>query len=262
MKKSGRTATDQGLLALAQNEGMAAVVELNCKTDFVARNEIFLYLALLVENASQLVSGVHPVGLESLEVLKLNLEHPKISGDTTVQNAITEVAAIMGENVRLRRDFLMSAPSPGVLSTYLDTILNQPLANSHRMLNSLGRIAGLLSLEIEDGNSQLDALQCVGSELAVHLMAAKPLFVTKEDISSDALESELEILKSQRLPCCPTGAAQQFIQGSGFTREDREFFQNGSWIWNSKENIPSLVGTFETILSKPGGNSVCNTLTL
>ena len=43
MKKAGRIATE-GLLALAQNEGKAAVIELNCETDFVARNEIFQYL--------------------------------------------------------------------------------------------------------------------------------------------------------------------------------------------------------------------------
>lgn len=42
-KKSSRTATE-GLLALAQNESKAAVIELNCETDFVSRNEIFQYL--------------------------------------------------------------------------------------------------------------------------------------------------------------------------------------------------------------------------
>ena len=51
--------------------------------------------------------------------MTLNLEHPKITGETTVQNAITEVAAMMGENVRLRRGFVMS--SQGVISTYLHT---------------------------------------------------------------------------------------------------------------------------------------------
>lgn len=51
----------------------------------------------------------------------MNLDHPKIGGETTVQNAITEVAAIMGENVKLRRGFLLSASSPGVVSTYLHT---------------------------------------------------------------------------------------------------------------------------------------------
>jgi translation elongation factor EF-Ts len=59
--------------------------------------------------------------LHSYQGLKLNLEHPKISGVTTVQNAITEVAAMMGENVRLRRGFVMSTSSNGVLSTYLHT---------------------------------------------------------------------------------------------------------------------------------------------
>lgn len=46
-KKASRTAAE-GLLALAQNERKAAVIELNCETDFVARNEIFQYLVSLI----------------------------------------------------------------------------------------------------------------------------------------------------------------------------------------------------------------------
>ncbi|KAF7811303.1 elongation factor Ts, mitochondrial [Senna tora] len=195
-KKSSRTAAE-GLLALAHNGSKAAVIELNCETDFVARNDIFQCLALslakqalLVENPSQQVSGTFHVGPESLEFhqdMTLNLEHPKINGETTVQNAITEVAAMMGENVKFRRGFVMSTSSQGVISTYLHTS-PQP---------GLGRIAGILSLEVDDVNTQLDALQHVGSELAMHVVAAKPLFLTKEVVSSDALENEREILKSQ-----------------------------------------------------------------
>ncbi|KAG6748812.1 hypothetical protein POTOM_048748 [Populus tomentosa] len=281
MKKAGRVATE-GLLALAQNEGKAAVIELNCETDFVARNEIFQYLALtlakqalLVENASQLVSGVHPVGLESLEELKLNLEHPKISGDTTVQNAITEVAAMMGENVRLRRGFVMSAPSPGVLSTYLHTS-PQP---EHAMISKisyeleglgyrrisfglrhlmcmdvgLGRIVGLLSLEIEDGNSPLEDLQRVGSELAVHLVAAKPLFLTKEGVSSDALESEREILKSQAES---TGKSQMAIEKMVEGRL-RKYYEEvvlveQKFVMNDTMNVKTLLSN----LSKEVGSTV------
>jgi len=61
----------------------------------------------------------------------------------------------------------------------------------------LGRIAGILSLEVDDGKTQVEALQRVGSELAMHVVAAKPLFLTKELVPSDALENEREILKSQ-----------------------------------------------------------------
>ena len=46
-KKASRTAAE-GLLALAQNDRKAAVIELNCETDFVARNEIFQYLVSLI----------------------------------------------------------------------------------------------------------------------------------------------------------------------------------------------------------------------
>lgn len=65
----------------------------------------------------------------------------------------------------------------------------------------VGRIAGLLSLEVDDQNASMDALQRVGSELAMHVVAAKPLFLTKEDVSSEAMENEREILKSQ-VPSC------------------------------------------------------------
>lgn len=63
----------------------------------------------------------------------LNLEHPKISGETTVQNAITEVAAMMGENVRLRRGYVLPASSNGFISTYLHTS-PQPGKNSFHFL--------------------------------------------------------------------------------------------------------------------------------
>ncbi|GAV68414.1 UBA domain-containing protein/EF_TS domain-containing protein [Cephalotus follicularis] len=203
--KSSRTAAE-GLLALAQNEDKAALIELNCETDFVARNEIFQHLALslakqalLVGNTSPQVSGVYPFGPEYLEDLKLNLEHPKISGETTVQNAITDVAAMMGENVKLRRGLVMSTSSHGVISTYLHTSPQ----------SGLGRIAGIVSIEVEDGSSQLEAIQRVGSELAMHVVATRPLFLTKELVSSDALENEREILKSQAES---TGKSQMTVE--------------------------------------------------
>ncbi|CAJ2653585.1 unnamed protein product [Trifolium pratense] len=187
-KKSSRTASE-GLLALAQNDHKTALIELNCETDFVARNDIFQHLALSLANQALLLpnSSSFNFGPQSLEEMRLNLQHPKINGETTVQNAITEVAAIMGENVKLRRGYVMPAPSKGLVSTYLHTS-PQP---------GLGRIAGILSLEVDGGKTQVDALQRVGSELAMHVVAAKPVFLTKELVSLDALENEREILKSQ-----------------------------------------------------------------
>lgn len=67
------------------------------------------------------------------------------------------------------------------------------------IFSGLGRIAGILSLEVENENASFDALQHVGSELAMHVVASKPLFLSKDLVSADAIANEREILKSQVL---------------------------------------------------------------
>ncbi|XP_057516176.1 elongation factor Ts, mitochondrial isoform X1 [Amaranthus tricolor] len=206
-KKSSRMASE-GLLALAQNDTKAAIIELNCETDFVARNDIFQYMALslakLALSAESHSSEAFAITPEYLESLKLNLAHPKLTGEKSVQEAVTELAAMMGENVKLRRGFTLSKTSPGVIATYLHTS-PQP---------GLGRLAGILSLEVEEPSADLSILQSVGSELAMHVVAAKPLFLLRELVSSDALENEREILRSQaEASGKPKMAIEKMVEG-------------------------------------------------
>ncbi|KAD6454098.1 hypothetical protein R6Q59_015898 [Mikania micrantha] len=246
-KKSSRTAAE-GLLALAQNDTKAAVIELNCETDFVARNEIFQHLALslaklaLCAESSEQVSGAFPVGLQSLEDLKINIDHPKLSGETTVQNAITEVAAMMGENVKLRRGFAMSMSKHGVMSTYLHTC-PQP---------GLGRIAGILSLEVEDENASLDAVQRVGSELAMHVVAAKPLVVTKELVSPDVVQNEREILRSQAESSGrPQAAIEKMVEGRLRKYFEEVVLLEQKFIVNDTINVKTLLSEISKEVGSP-----------
>lgn len=246
-KKSSRTAAE-GLLALAQNGSKAAVIELNCETDFVARNEIFQYLALslaklaLLAESSEQLSGASPFGPEMLEDLKINFEHPKLSGEKTVQNAITEVAAMVGENVKLRRGFAMSTSSRGAMSSYLHTC-PQP---------GLGRIAGMLSLEVEDENASLDTLQRVGSELAMHVVAAKPLFLTKELISADAIANEREIFKSQAESTGkPKIAIEKMIEGRLRKYFEEVVLMEQKFIVNDTVNVKTLLDNLSKEVGSP-----------
>lgn len=246
-KKASRAAAE-GLLALAQNERKAAIVEINCETDFVARNEIFQYLAqalarlaLLAEGPQQ-SSGAIPLEPKLLEEIKMDFDHPKLSGEKTVQNAIIEVAAMMGENIKLRRIFAMPTPSSGVISTYLHTS-PQP---------GLGRIAGLLSLEVEDINASVDSLHRVGLELAMHVVAAKPLFLTKELVSSEAMENEREILKSQAES---TGKSQMAVDKMVEGRL-RKYFEEvvlleQKFIVNDSLNVKTLLGNLSKEIGSP-----------
>ncbi|KAI3446699.1 hypothetical protein Pfo_003364 [Paulownia fortunei] len=258
-KKSSRTAAE-GLLALAQNQKKAVVLELNCETDFVARNDIFQYLALSLAKSALLLEGCKqtsvaiPVSPEYLEDLKMNFDHPKLTGEKTVQNAITEVAVMMGENVKLGGGFAISGPSHGVLSTYLHTS-PQPVTRLQISLQWLriGRIAGLLSLEVEDKDASLDAVQRVGSELAMHVVAAKPLFLTKEDVTTDALGNERDILRSQAES---TGKSQMAIDKMVEGRL-RKYFEEvvlmeQKFVVDDTVNIKTLLNN----LSKEVGSTV------
>ncbi|KAG4914382.1 hypothetical protein JHK87_051939 [Glycine soja] len=236
-KKSSRTAS-QGLLALAQSPTKLALIELNCETDFVARNDIFQHLALRLANqalslsldssSSSSSSSSFHLGPQSLQDMPFNLDHPKFNGQTTVHNAITELAAMMGENVRLRRGYVIPASPNGFISTYLHTS-PQP---------GLGRIAGILSLQVDDGQTQLQALQRVGSELAMHVVAAKPLFLTKELVPSDALENEREILKSQaEASGKPKMAIEKMVEGRLRKYFEDVVFMDQKFIMNDTMNV-------------------------
>ncbi|KAL9266736.1 Elongation factor Ts, mitochondrial-like protein [Drosera capensis] len=237
-KKSARAAAE-GLLALEQDENKAVVVELNCETDFVARNDIFQHvasslakLALTVEGSSEHVSGTFSVEPEKFEDLQLKLDHPKLSGERTVQSAITELTVMMGENVKLRRCYALSKNSPGILSTYLHSSPQQ----------GLGRLAGILSLEVDDGHASLDALHNVGSELAMHIVAAKPLFISKELVSSEALDSEREILKSQaEASGKPQLAIEKMVEGRLRKYYEEVVFMEQKFFLNDAMTVKTLL---------------------
>ncbi|KAL5223029.1 hypothetical protein ABZP36_027742 [Zizania latifolia] len=245
-KKSLRTAAE-GLLAIAQDEKRAVVVELNCETDFVARNDVFQYLASslahLALSARDPGELVFPFGPEYLENLSVSLDHPKLSGETTVQSAVTEVAAMVGENVKFRRGFMLSTTAHGVVSSYLHTC-PQP---------GLGRLAGLITLEAEDSNVPLDALKKVGSSIAMHIVAAKPLFLSKELVSAAAVENERDILRTQ----AESSGKSQMAMEKMVEGRLRKYFEDivlleQKYVVNDSTNIKTVLND----LSKEVGTKV------
>ncbi|MCO5572643.1 hypothetical protein L7F22_026401 [Adiantum nelumboides] len=196
-KKASRAATE-GLLALSKKPGMASIIELNSETDFVARNDIFQHLASRVAQAALSLCdtstskgrlpGTSVIDLHALESVRIKLEHPKLISEGTVQEAIQEAASIIGENLKLRRAFLVSSNS-GLVSSYLHASL-QP---------GLGKTAGLLTLETKNGSvkAPLELMSSVGESLAMHIVAARPLFLSKECVTKEVWEHEKSIILSQ-----------------------------------------------------------------
>ena len=170
-KKSGRVAAE-GLVAVASQGTKAAIVEVNAETDFVARNDAFQALALQTAKIA-LETGADTEALKG---------KPYPAGGT-VQDALTNLVATIGENMNIRRVKQLSV-SEGIVASYVHNALAP----------NLGKIGVLVALE-----SAADAgkLQELGKQIAMHVAAARPEALTVADVDSKALDRERNVLADQ-----------------------------------------------------------------
>mmetsp|Transcript_41820 Transcript_41820/g.108259 ORF Transcript_41820/g.108259 Transcript_41820/m.108259 type:complete len:354 (-) Transcript_41820:147-1208(-) len=186
-KKGDRT-TLEGLVALAEGAGRGALVEVNCETDFVARNDTFQSLLGNVAQAA-LTADATAVDAATCEILPVGVEAVRLPNGQTVGEAVAEVAGTVRENVQFRRALLVE--SNGALGTYLHS---SPAPG-------LGRIAAMVSLEAADGSALEGAVAAAAGDLArklaMHVVAAKPAFLDRGTVSSEALEAETAVLSEQ-----------------------------------------------------------------
>jgi elongation factor Ts len=172
-KKAGRLAAE-GLVGIALADGRGAVVEVNSETDFVARNPGFQEFVRRVADLALEAEGDLPALLKS---------QARPGASETVEEETTRLIAEIGENLSLRRAGAL-AVKPGVVAGYVH---NQAAPN-------LGRIGVLVALESE-GDPQ--ALAELGRRLAMHVAATSPLAVGIEDLDSEVVERERNILTEQ-----------------------------------------------------------------
>ena len=171
-KKSGRVAAE-GLIAVASNGTSAAVIELNSETDFVARNDQFQALAHEIANEA-LASGTD---IEALKAQKMG------ATGKTVAESITDAVATIGENMNLRR-VATATVSNGVVTTYIHGAVKP----------GMGKIGVLVALESAGDAGKLEAL---GKQLAMHIAASNPQYMTLESVPADAKAKELDVSKTK-----------------------------------------------------------------
>ncbi len=171
-KKSGRAASE-GLVGVITNNRRGAIVEINAETDFVARNTDF---QVFVENVTALALGVDG----SLDGLN-NTVYP--GGEENVAGTLTNMIATIGENMDLRRSASIEVAN-GVVSSYMHNALKP----------GLGKIGVLVALESDGDTHQLDAL---GKQLAMHVAAASPQAISRDELDANDLEREKSILAEQ-----------------------------------------------------------------
>ena len=168
-KKAGRIAAE-GLVTAMVFDNVGVVVEVNTETDFVAKNVDF---QKFVADVAECIAKTNPADVEALKAEKLY-------GDQTVGDALTEKIATIGENMNLRR----FERYDGVNEAYIHG----------------GRIGVLVNFKLGDAaKAEEPAFKAAAKDVAMHIAAVMPKYVKSDEVPSDVVEKEKEILKVQAL---------------------------------------------------------------
>jgi elongation factor Ts len=164
-KKAGRIASE-GLIAIAISDDArtAAIVEVNCETDFVAKKEDFQEFSQAI---AQRVLANDPADIDALLAMPL-----RDGDDTSIEIARKSLIATIGENINVRR-FIRRAATAGKLAQYRHGV----------------RIGVLVELQGADDE--------LARDVAMHIAASKPLFCSADDVDQDVIDKEREIFSAQ-----------------------------------------------------------------
>lgn len=161
-KKAGRTAAE-GLAEYATNGNDAVLVEINSETDFVATNDKF---TKLVDDVTNAILAAKPANVE--EALKAPMN------DTTIGEAITNLTAVIGEKITLRRFDLINKADDEVFGAYK---------------HNGGAIVALVTMK--GGNEE------AAKNIAMHVAAINPEYLNKDSVPADELQRQKDIFTKE-----------------------------------------------------------------
>jgi elongation factor Ts len=166
-KKAGRVAAE-GLIGAVTSGNKGVVVEVNSETDFVARNEQFQGLVKMIAQVA-LHNGAD---VEKIKAAKV--------GSVTVETAISDAIATIGENMSLRRAASLEV-GKGVVSSYVHGAV----------IDGAGKMGVLVALE---SAGKTDELAQLGRQLAMHVAATNPLALDPSGLDPETVKREKDVL--------------------------------------------------------------------
>ena len=217
-KREGRT-TSNGLVVARASGNLGVMLELNCETDFVAKGERFQELA------DELIAHLESSKIGDLAAfLSSTLPTGK-----SVQDRIDEGNATLGEKIEIRRVVVLDG-SPVAL--YL-----------HRTSPDLPPQLGVL---VQLASDALEA----GKDVAQHIAAFAPQYVRREDIPTDAIESERRIAEeTARAEGKPEASLSKIVEGrvTGFVKEVSLLEQ--AFAKDAKKTVQQILDEAKTTVS-------------
>ena len=216
-KKSGRVAAE-GLVGVASGPNVAAMVEVNAETDFVARNETF-------QNFVAEVAGLALSVGDDIEKLKA-ATFPGTQHST--QEELTRMIATIGENMNIRRAKVLRVPS-GAVATYVHNAVKP----------GLGKIGVLVALEAAN---EIEAMETLGRQIGMHVAATRPSALDISGVETSELEREKAVLREQAAGSGkPAAIIEKMIEGRIRKYYEEVVLLEQVWVHDGESRVKQVV---------------------
>lgn len=216
-KKSGRVAAE-GLIGVASGPGVAAMVEVNAETDFVARNAAFQDFVAEVAGLALSVG-------EDVEKLKA-ATYP---GTThSAQEELTKLIATVGENMTIRRARVFTVEA-GTVATYMHNAVKP----------GLGKIGVLVALE---GRGEAEVVDTLGRQIGMHVAATNPQALDISAVEPSALERERAVLTEQAAASGkPPAVIEKMVDGRIRKFYEEVVLLEQVWVHDGESRVKAVV---------------------
>ena len=215
-KKMSRDAKE-GVVVISGNEIKASIIEVNCETDFVAKNEDFINF---VKELSELNNKKNS-NLDELKNSKMN------NGQTVDENLVALIAKI-GEKITIGK-LKTIENSNGVNNHYLHTVIKDNVA----------KLAVLVSIETSEKS---DAVKTFSKQLSMHIAASNPLALESSQIDQAVIDKEQELVTEElKNSGKPEEIAKKISLGKMNKFKEENALLTQAWVMEPKKKVKDIL---------------------
>ena len=215
-KKMSREAKE-GVVAISGDEKKTSIIELNCETDFVAKNDDFINFA---KELSEL-NNKNNSNIDQLKSSKMK------NGDTVTENLVALIAKI-GEKITIGQTKTISNSS-SVNYQYLHTVVKDNLA----------KLAVVVSLETKDSS---ETLKTFGKQLSMHIAASNPLALESSLIDKAIIDKEQELITEElKNSGKPDDIAKKISLGKMNKFKEENSLLTQAWVMEPKKKVQDVL---------------------
>ena len=223
-KKSSRVAA-QGLVGLKTCDNFSLLLEINSETDFVSKNVDF---QLFVDN-------ILDIGIRKKYSIDSLLEAKYINNET-VEVALQNLVAKIGENIVIRRLLYLDAESKNTLfGSYVHNKIN----------DNIGRMACVVKMFSNDNSNK--AVVDLANKIAMHITALKPLALDEKSLDTSFIEKERDIYTAQlKASGKPDNIIDKIVEGKVKKYLSEVTLINQNWVLEPSFTLAQVLKDFNS----------------